>query len=75
MIFSRSYLCISGNIIAGSSALFPGLKEYFQDHFKKEIKIAAPFSDIFYPPILQEILKEMGPSYAIAAGMALRGLE
>lgn len=62
-------------IIAGSSAFLPGLKEYFQDHFKKEIKIAEPFPDIFYPPILQKTLKKMGPAYAIAIGMALRGLE
>jgi len=62
-------------IIAGSSALLPGLKEYFQENFKAEIEIANPFSKIFYPPILEKTLKEIGPSYAIAIGMALRGLE
>jgi type IV pilus assembly protein PilM len=61
--------------LAGASAYLPGLKEYFQDHFKKEIEIANPFSHIFYPPILEKTLKEMGSSYAIAVGMALRGLE
>jgi type IV pilus assembly protein PilM len=61
--------------LAGASAYLPGLKEYFQDHFKKEIEIANPFSNIFYPPILEETLKKMGSSYAIAVGMALRGLE
>ena len=62
-------------IIAGSSAFLPGLKEYFQGHFKKETKIANAFPSIFYPPILQKTLKKMGPAYAIATGMALRGLE
>lgn len=62
-------------ILAGASALLPGLKEYFQNHFKKEIEIADPFSNLFYPPILEKTLKEMGSSYAIAVGMALRGLE
>jgi len=62
-------------IIAGGSALLPGLKEYFEDHFKKEVEIADPFSSIFYPPILEKKLKEMGPSFAIAVGAALRGLE
>jgi type IV pilus assembly protein PilM len=61
--------------LAGASAYLPGLKEYFEDHFKKEIEIANPFSHIFYPPILEETLKKMGSSYAIAVGMALRGLE
>jgi len=62
-------------ILAGSSALIPGLKEYFQTSLKKEIEVANPFSNIFYPPILEKTLKETGPSFAIAVGMALRGLE
>jgi len=62
-------------ILAGGSSLLPGLKEYFQEQLQKEIEIANPFSDIFYPPVLEKELKEIGPSYAIAVGMALRGIE
>ena len=62
-------------IIAGGTALLPGLKEYFEDYLKKEVEIANPVSKIFYPPILEKTLKKMGPAYAIAVGMALRGLE
>lgn len=62
-------------ILAGGTALLPGLKEYSKDYFKKEIEIANPFSNIFYPPILEKTLKQMGPSYATAVGLALRGLE
>lgn len=62
-------------IIAGGSALMPGLKEYFADHLKKEVEIANPFTKIFYPPILEKSLKKMGPAHTIALGMALRGLE
>jgi len=62
-------------IIAGGSALLPGLKEYFSKNLKKEVDIANPFLDILYPPLLEEELTKMGPSYAIAMGMALKGLE
>lgn len=62
-------------ILAGGSALTPGLKGYFQERLQKEVEIANPFSDIFYPPILENTLKEAGPSYAIAVGMARQGLE
>lgn len=62
-------------IITGGSAMTPGIKKYFEENFDKEIEIANPFLNIFYPPILEKKLKEMGPSYAIAVGMALRGLE
>jgi len=62
-------------ILAGGEALLPGLLEYFKEHFGKEIKVANPFSQIFFPPILDQTLEEMGPSYVIALGAALRGLE
>ena len=60
-------------ILAGGLALLPGLKEYFAENLKTEIEIANPFSNILYSPILEKTLLEMGPSFAIAAGAALRG--
>ncbi len=62
-------------IIAGGSALVPGLQEYFSEKLNGVVEIADPFSDLFFPPILEKTLKTMGPSYAIAVGMALKGLE
>ena len=62
-------------ILAGGSSLMPGLKEYFFEELKKEVEVADPFSNISYPPILDEALKEMGPIYAIAVGLAMKGLE
>jgi type IV pilus assembly protein PilM len=62
-------------ILAGGLSFMPGLKEYFSQKFDKEIEIANPFSNVFCPPILEQRLREMGPSYAIAVGMALRELK
>lgn len=62
-------------ILAGAQARLPYLKEYFASDFKKEVEIADPFSGIIFPPALEPVLKERGPSYAIAVGLALKGLE
>lgn len=62
-------------ILAGGTAWLPGLKEYFSQELKKEVEVAQPFLGMIYPPILEERLKEMGPTYAIAVGLALKGLE
>ncbi len=63
-------------ILCGGNAFLPGLLVHFQEHFsRREVEIANPFARIFFPPILEEVLKKMGPSYAIALGTALRGLE
>lgn len=62
-------------ILAGGSSKIPGLPEYYRESLKIETEIGNPFADIFYPPMLEETIKEMGPSYAVAVGMAKRGLE
>lgn len=62
-------------ILAGGTAFLPGLKEYFQEQLKKDTEICNPFSSMFYTPILEKKLEEMGPSFAIAVGASLRGLE
>ncbi len=62
-------------IIAGGGALLPGLLLYFQNHFKTEVEMARPFSRVVYPRILGETLREIGPTYAVALGMALKGFE
>ena len=62
-------------IIAGASSLLPGLQDYFSSVLKKEIKMANPFANIVYPPILEGTLKDIGPGFSVAVGMALKGLE
>lgn len=62
-------------ILAGGTALMPGLREYFSQELGKEVILADPFSALSYPPVLDDVLKEMGPSYGVAVGLALKGLE
>ena len=63
-------------VLAGGVSCMSGLLDYFKEHFSgKEITLADPFAKLFCPPILSGELKKMGPSYAIATGMALKGLE
>jgi len=61
--------------LTGGTANLPGLKEYFSETFKKNVEIPNCFSDFLYPPILNEILKEMSPRFSVAVGVALGGLE
>lgn len=62
-------------ILTGGSALLPGLIEYISSTLKQKVVLADPFNLFFYPPILESTLKEMGPSWAVAVGAAMRGLE
>ncbi len=62
-------------ILAGGTALMPGLSDYFAKELSKPVVVGDSFKNIYCPPILEETLKKMGPSYAIALGTALRGIE
>jgi len=62
-------------ILAGGVSLMPGFKEYCSTSFGKPAIILDPFLNINCPKVLAKTLGEMGPSYAIAVGLALKGLE
>ncbi len=62
-------------IIAGGTATLFGLRDYLESKMKKKIILADPFSSISFPASLKERLKELGPSFAVAVGVALMGLE
>jgi type IV pilus assembly protein PilM len=61
--------------LTGGTSNLPGLKEYFSEILKKRIEIPNCFSDLLYPPILGKTLEEMAPSFSVATGVALGGLE
>ncbi len=61
--------------LTGGTANLPGLKEYFQESLKKKVFVPNCFSDFLYPPILEESLRNLSPSFSVAVGAALSGLE
>jgi type IV pilus assembly protein PilM len=61
--------------LSGGTSNLPGLKEYFQEVFKVKMQIPNCFADFLYPPILEKTLEKMSPSFSVAVGVALEGLE
>jgi type IV pilus assembly protein PilM len=59
-------------ILTGSGALLLGLSTYVQDMFSRPVFLADPFSKVAYPAFLEDTLKEAGPAFAVAVGVALR---
>ncbi|MBU3942748.1 pilus assembly protein PilM [Patescibacteria group bacterium] len=62
-------------ILSGGLSVMPGLKEVFAVEFKKPVSIIDPFAGIETHGALASILKEKGPYYGVAVGLALKGLE
>jgi len=61
--------------LTGGTSALPGLREYFAETLKKRVEIPNCFSDLLYPPILGKTLEKMAPSFSVATGVALGGLE
>lgn len=58
-------------ILSGSGALLQGLVPYMSDMFSRPVTVAQPFANIAYPAFLEDVLKEAGPSFSVAIGVAL----
>lgn len=63
---------ISQVIFCGGGASLPGLIETAQTSLNADIAIAHPFSRTEAPAFLEATLAQIGPSFAVAVGLALR---
>ena len=61
--------------LTGGTSGLPGLREYFSEVLQKKVEIPNCFSELLYPPILGRSLEKIAPSFSVATGVALGGLE
>lgn len=71
---SDSGMVVETVVLSGGGALLGGSSDVAAEFFKKTIRLADPFTKIAYPAFLTDTLKEAGPSFAVALGIALRKL-
>ncbi len=57
-------------VLAGGLAMMPGLTSYLSEKLRKQVEIGSPFDGLAYPQILEGTLRESGPAFSIAVGVA-----
>ena len=62
-------------VLTGGGATLKGLQEFMRDKVQNELKLADPFAKTQAPAFLEAILKEAGPEFCVAVGLALRRLQ
>lgn len=73
--FERKYeKPISKIILTGAGSLLPGLRERIAESFRTEVVYGNPFGKVEVPAFVAGVLKETGPEFAVALGLALRKL-
>ena len=60
-------------ILSGGAGI-PFLKDYFAQRLKMDVVVGNCFAKVQYPPELENALKEIGPSLAVAVGLAMKGI-
>jgi type IV pilus assembly protein PilM len=70
----RSNKAVSEVIFSGGGSALKGLLEYAQKHFEVPLRRANPFAKTEVPAFIGETLKEAGPTFSVAVGLALRKL-
>jgi len=59
-------------ILAGGGANLLGIEKYFEEQINLPTVIGNPFSKVEYPPRIEPIVKELGPSFSVAIGLGIK---
>jgi len=66
---------ISKIVLTGGGILLKGFPEFAQKNIDLNIEVGDPFSRVEAPASLQETLKEAGPGFSVAIGLAIKALQ
>lgn len=62
-------------ILTGGGAILKGLLPLAKKHLETEVRLSDPFAKVETPAFLAEVLKEVGPEFSVAVGLAFRKLQ
>jgi len=65
-----------GNVIlTGGGAVLKGLLPLAKERLETDVALGDPFAKTETPAFLSDVLKEVGPEFAVSVGLALRKLQ
>ena len=62
-------------MLTGGGILLKNLPEFARKNVDVDIEVGNPFSRIETPIFLQDTLKEAGPEFSVAIGLAVKALQ
>ncbi len=66
---------VSKVLLVGGGSALKGVVDVAKNIFQTEVVAGDPFSKVVAPAFLEKVLKETGPEFAVAVGIALRKLQ
>ncbi len=71
----RAGVQISQISVIGGGSLFAGFDTIVQNYLERPVVFAQPFNKVAYPAFMEDTMNEIGPTFAVALGAALRSFE
>lgn len=65
---------VSKALLVGGGASLKGIIDLAKNSLKTEVELGLPFNKVAAPAFLENVLRETGPEFAVAVGLALRKL-
>ena len=66
---------VSKVVLVGGGSALKGVVDVAKTSFQTEVVAGDPFSKVIAPAFLEKVLKDTGPEFAVAVGVALRRLQ
>jgi type IV pilus assembly protein PilM len=66
---------VSKVVLVGGGSALKGVVDIAKNNFQTEVIAGNPFEKVIAPAFLEKVLKETGPEFAVAMGVALRRLQ
>jgi len=74
--FQKQYNKNVGQVyLTGGGSALKGVLSFTSQHLETEVILGDPFSKVESPSFLEDVLKEVGPDFSVAVGLALRKLQ
>ena len=66
---------IEAIILSGGTSKMKGIEEYFNKALGEKVQIGNPWRGVLFKNEVAPFIKEMGASFSVALGLAMRGIE
>lgn len=66
---------ISKVVLVGGGSALKGIADVAKESFQTEVVAGDPFGKVVAPAFLEKVLRDTGPEFAVAVGVALRRLQ
>jgi len=66
---------VSHVVLTGGGSSLPGLSGVAKEVLSTDVELANPFAKVETPAFLDEVLRDIGPGFAVSLGVALRKLQ